>query len=255
MNCESFWQASKFVWIEGKLFANRDDSVVSVASRLNVDLLATALHRSISEYARGRLLDLGCGNVPLYDVYRSLVDNITCVDWSNSGHNLRHVDLAMDLNKALLLRSESFQTVILTDVLEHISEPEFLIGEIHRVLTPSGVLIGTVPFMYRLHEEPHDYFRYTEHALRHFANRNCLLVERLEAYGHGTDVFFDVIGKLLITMHWRFGPILASLCQKIGLWIRSTNLGRWLNRSAQTMPLGYVFVFRAMPQSVAPNDS
>jgi hypothetical protein len=34
------------------------------------------------------------------------------------------------------------------------------------VLRPGGVLLLTVPFLARLHEEPHDYFRYTEHALR-----------------------------------------------------------------------------------------
>ena len=51
-------------------------------------------------------------------------------------------------------------------VLEHTPHPAALMAEMSRVLAPDGLLILTAPFQFRLHEQPHDYFRYSPHGLR-----------------------------------------------------------------------------------------
>lgn len=238
------WTPTKFVMIEGVLSASREPGAVAVASRLNADLLAAALQEVTLRHARGKLLDLGCGTVPLYGIYRELVEEVTCVDWDNSTHNLRHVDLTADLNKPLELASASFDAVMLTDVLEHISEPRALLHEIRRVLVPGGVLIGTVPFLYRIHEEPHDHHRYTRFSLAAMAADAGFSVESLEPYGQGTDVLFDLLAKILVSAHWRWGETWASWAHRIGLRVRRSRLGRHLNRNQDPTPLGYVFAFR-----------
>jgi SAM-dependent methyltransferase len=52
------------------------------------------------------------------------------------------------------------------NVLEHIFNHQFLVGEMYRIIKPGGTLIGFVPFLVNYHPDPHDYFRYTKEALR-----------------------------------------------------------------------------------------
>ena len=245
MKNEAAWRPTKFVWADGRLQASNDVRHVAIASRLNVNLLATALFRLITQFATGRLLDLGCGSVPLYSAYKPRVSTITCVDWVASGHDIGHIDLPADLSQPLPLASNAFDTVLLTDVLEHIAIPERLLGEIRRILDSGGMLIGSVPFLYRLHEEPHDHYRYTIHALRRFAEIHGYAVEILEPYGTGTDVVADLVGKILVGAHWRVGPKLAAWSQSLGLRFGHSALGQRVNARHSAMPLGYVFAFRA----------
>jgi SAM-dependent methyltransferase len=61
----------------------------------------------------------------------------------------------------------TFDAIINTQVLEHVPEPASVLAELHRVLKPAGRLFITAPFVWYLHEEPYDYYRYTSHGLRH----------------------------------------------------------------------------------------
>lgn len=241
---EALWKPSKFLLREDGLHANPDPACVAPSSRLNVELLAEALLPALRKHAQGRLLDLGCGSVPLYETYRPQVDSICCVDWAHSGHSLLHIDLAADLNQPTSLASAAFDSVVLTDVLEHVEQPEKLLAEIARLLSTGGVLIGSVPFLYRLHEEPHDHHRFTRHALHRMAVAQGFRVEQIEAYGWGSDVLFDILGKLALTLHWRIGGHLSAWIQRIGLSLRRSAFGRRFNSKHQNMPLGYLFVFR-----------
>ncbi len=236
------WCPTKFVLAEGRLTANRDGLAVSPSSILNVELLARTIGPAIRQHVRGRLVDLGCGAVPLYEAYRDVVDSVTCVDWPSGPHGGGHIDISADLNEPLPLADRGYDTVLLTDVLEHLNRPRELLHEVCRILAPGGMLIGSVPFMYWLHEEPHDYFRYTQHALRRMAEEAGLVVHRIEPYGGGTDVLMDVAAKLVRDLHWRLGPALARACCRFGLWLRETGLGRRLNAHAATLPIGYLMV-------------
>lgn len=60
----------------------------------------------------------------------------------------------------------SYDGVILAEVLEHIREPKVVLAEAFRVLKPDGKLLITVPFLYHVHGDPNDYGRYTEHYWR-----------------------------------------------------------------------------------------
>ena len=61
--------------------------------------------------------------------------------------------------------SGSYDTVLLTHVLEHVPRPDQALRECHRILSPDGILIGSTPHLSRLHGEPHDYFRFTKYGL------------------------------------------------------------------------------------------
>jgi SAM-dependent methyltransferase len=83
----------------------------------------------------------------------------------------------------LPFRSNTFDTVLCTSVLEHVDNAEYAIAEISRVLKPGGRLLITVPFFYPEHEAPYDFWRLTHHGLRSVLQRHGLVVDDLSAQG------------------------------------------------------------------------
>jgi SAM-dependent methyltransferase len=238
MKSPETWQHSKVVYSAraGRYLPNPD--YVSLGSRHIVRLIGTEYERVIRAHARGRLLDLGCGDVPYYGMYRERASEVLCVDWSASTHGHQHIDLEADLNAALPLADQSFETVLLADVLEHIHEPERLLAEIHRLLVPSGKLLCMTPFLYQVHEGPHDYYRYTRFALERLCARAGLAVVELTPYGGYPDVVIDLISKGLAyvpPLCWLFAAG-TSLLTWNGL------VRRWRAGSAERFPLGYCLV-------------
>jgi SAM-dependent methyltransferase len=222
------------------LRASCDPGHVSISSRFAADIVAPYYDRAIRAHARGRLLDMGCGHVPLYDTYRNLVSENICIDWQNTAHVNPYLDQMVDLTGALPFESGSFDTVLLTDVLEHLPEPMKVMCEIARILRPSGKLILGVPFFYWLHEVPHDYYRYTEFALQRFCELSGLRVVEIVPYGGLPEVLLDLISKGL---NFLPRPVAASLrpLPTIGSLLRKTKTIRKLSeRTRSSFPLGYV---------------
>lgn len=58
-----------------------------------------------------------------------------------------------------------FDAVVMCEVLEHVREPAKAIGNVHRALKSGGSLILSTPFVFPLHDQPHDYYRFTRHGL------------------------------------------------------------------------------------------
>lgn len=63
---------------------------------------------------------------------------------------------------ALPFAGESYAAVLCSEVLEHVRDPLTVLRQIERVLQPGGVVLITVPFLFRQHGDPSDYGRYTE---------------------------------------------------------------------------------------------
>ncbi len=236
------WTESKYVQRSGRLRASRDPAEVGVGSRLIGDRVAAFYEAALPRHARGRLADLGCGKAPLYGSYRQLVGSVTCVDWPQSVHASPFVDCQADLGQALPFDDGAFDTVILSDVLEHVPDPQALWREIARLLAPGGKLLLNLPFLYGVHEAPHDYGRYTEHALRRFAQQCGLDVLMLEPVGGSLHVLADLLAKHLAHLPLA-GPLLASAVQGLVALIDRMAWGRRLaRRSGERFPLGYFMV-------------
>lgn len=132
------------------------------------------INRRIAESLpyQGRVVDLGCGTAPYKDEILKKADEYIGVDWYNSFHDQTNVDVFADLTAELPFAADYADTVTSFQVLEHLSEPSFFLSECQRILRPGGKLFVTVPFMWNVHEAPHDYFRYTRHGLEHLLKKN-----------------------------------------------------------------------------------
>ncbi|OZC01521.1 hypothetical protein BSZ36_00080 [Rubricoccus marinus] len=241
MQNEADWRPSKFVQTRRGLRASRDRAEVYVGSRLSADQSAQALERAIREHARGRLLDLGAGKAPLYGTYRPLVDTVTCIDWARSLHGTDYLDATADLNEGIPYPDGSFDTVLSSSVFEHLRRPQFAFEETARVMASGGSLILHVPFYYWLHEEPHDYYRFTEYALRDLASGAGLRVESVRTTGGGLYALADLMARAL-------GPAKPLAAAWVGAsgWALSRTPLRKLTEGdrARRFPLGYCMVAR-----------
>ena len=71
--------------------------------------------------------------------------------------------------------------VLCTEVIEHVTDPAGMLSEFSRVLAPGGSVVLTSPFTWHLHDEPHDYWRFTEFGLRLIFERAGFRVMALRA--------------------------------------------------------------------------
>ena len=223
--------------------ASRNRSEVATGSRrLVADIVAGYYGAHIPQYARGRLMDLGCGKVPLYEAYRSYVSQTVCIDWENTAHKNEYLDATCDLTQRLPYGEHEFDTIILSDVLEHIPQPENLWREMSRVLNPGGSVLLNVPFYYWLHETPYDFYRYTEFALRRFAHSSHFKVLVLDAIGGAPEILADLLAKQAQVIPV-IGQSLAIAVQSATTIFLKTGFGRKLSeKTRKTFPLGYFMV-------------
>lgn len=163
-------------------------------------------------------LTLDAGRAPLYGIYSTHVDDVTCIDWPDSLHGSKYIDIFADLNKPIPVESESYDTIVCTDVLEHIWSHETLWRELHRLLKPGGHVIVGTPFMYWIHEEPHDYFRWTPYSLRTACEESSLELVEIQRCGGGPEVISDITTKLLATKSPKLATSASSILQRILKW-------------------------------------
>lgn len=159
-----------------------------------------AIKNNLSRFS-GRFLDVGCGKMP-YKEY--ILDNSNVQEYIGLDIETALVydaQIKPDFywnGEQMLFDNNSFDCAFATEVLEHCPEPEIVLKEVFRVLKPKGIFFFTVPFLWNLHEVPHDEYRYTPFSLkRHLSNAG----------------FKDI--EIKATGGWH-----ASLAQMLGLWVR-----------------------------------
>ncbi len=183
----------------------------------------------ISQHAprlEGRLLDIGCGQQP----YRGLFEQVTFyVGVDLPGGQLPGVTTEVYASGlALPFETASFDSVLCSEVLEHVAEPARLLAEAARVIRPGGRLLLSVPWLWPVHAAPHDYYRYTPYGLRYLLEQNGFEVEKLEK----TSGLVAVIAQRLATgLAYGLGaerqPVLRPLSRLLGAFIQS--VGGWVD--------------------------
>jgi SAM-dependent methyltransferase len=121
-----------------------------------------ALERA-RRHAGGLLLDVGCGSMETERWFRGQVTDYLGVDLTASPYLGARRPTAFARAEALPFRGGSMDTVLGLSMLTYLPEPARMIAEAHRVLRPGGTLILEFTQMAWVHDEPHDYFRFTRY--------------------------------------------------------------------------------------------
>ena len=132
-----------------------------------------ALKNNISELGQhlsGKILDVGCGTQPYkhllhYTEYKGMEYD------TPDNRKYKNADFFYD-GAHFPLQDKSFDSVLCTQVLEHVFDPELFISELSRVIKPGGKILLTVPFVWDEHEQPYDFARYSSFALKYLLEKN-----------------------------------------------------------------------------------
>jgi SAM-dependent methyltransferase len=149
-----------------------------------------------ASHAHGILLDIGCGSKPYKKVFAPFVTEHLGLEYSpESVYRGCEANFFGDAMK-LPLADNSIDTILCTEVLEHIPNPEKTIAEFARILRPNGVIITTAPFFFPIHDA-WDFFRYTHDGLANLMKQNGLAIELIKPLS-GTGVTL----ALLFNLYW-----------------------------------------------------
>ncbi len=216
----------------------------SDAHKLARDTIARLLGTA-APYVRGDLLDVGCGMKPYQALLGARTTGWTGLDYADSAAGQTRADVfgsALDMPFA----NESFDTILCTQVAEHVPEPGRLFAECARVLRPGGNLILTTPQTEEMHEQPHDYFRYTRYGLQYLAETHGLQVIALQPFG-GAAQTFALLAARELPKAYKIAPLHAIA----NVLVAVINVGGvvldrlWLaTGDRRTITVGYMLVAR-----------
>ena len=164
--------------------------------------LYRALRRAAGEHLHGRLLDAGAGRMAYRDMLREVCERYESLDQSPADG----IDHVADLQHTGLPDAQ-YDSVFCSQVLQHLPEPELAVREIARVLKPGGRAVISVPHLVWLHNEPHDYWRFTPHGMRHLLEKAGLRVVSTEPVGGLVCFLAYAPSTLGLALLWPVRPL------------------------------------------------
>jgi SAM-dependent methyltransferase len=120
----------------------------------------------LASHIGGDLIDVGCGQQPYRSYFQHVRRKVAC-DYDLTRGDMDFACPASDLP----VEDQSFDAVLCTEVLEHVPDPLAVWREFNRVLRLGGKVLLTTPMYWPEHEQPHDYFRYSQHGLCYLADK------------------------------------------------------------------------------------
>jgi SAM-dependent methyltransferase len=183
------------------------------------------LAKSIAIFAhllKGRLLDIGCGSKPYKKLF--VVDEYVGLDIDSEITRKRNMAEVLYDGKLFPLPSNSFDSALCNQVLEHVFNPDEFLSEIYRVLKPNGKLLLTLPFVWDEHEKPYDYARYSSFGLKFLLEKNGFHILDHKKIGADVTIVFQLINAYIfkVIQNW---PCLIRVILTVSLMALFNILG------------------------------
>lgn len=201
----------------------------------------------------GRVIDLGCGIMPYAEL---LPPAVTLYHGLDITARNSHPTLIGDVQSLGMLADASYDSVVCLEVLEHVPVPAQALAEIARVLVDDGILVLSAPHLSRLHEIPHDYYRYTEYGLRYLLQSNDLELLSLQRRGGLFSFLGHQAATVLLGVAWG-RPGVEAAVRLLNRWLLTLPC-YWLDKlqaQARLFALGYVVVARRRPRQMRSQEN
>ena len=117
----------------------------------------------------------------------------------------------IDLTKKIKF-SRYYDRIIIFNVLEHVSDLKAALKNLHRLLGKNGELIGSTPFLYRVHGAPKDYSRFTADFLYQEFRLAGFKNVKIEYLGYGPFLAsFSIVHGILKFLPFIFTILVLTL--------------------------------------------
>jgi SAM-dependent methyltransferase len=167
------------------------------SSFLNWFYLKKSMLLASKNFIKGICLDIGSGNSP-YKRYLNVEEYISIDKRDTNAVSYKKNSNQIDADaRDLPFEKEFADTIILNQVLEHIYEYEKVLDEIHRVLKKDGKFVISVPFIYHIHAEPNDYFRFSEYGIKKLLRDKGFKIIQFSYNGYFGTTIFSIINSFI----------------------------------------------------------
>ena len=164
--------------------------------------------------------------------YNSKKYKITYSNIVNKKNNF----LILNLEKKIK-HKKKYDNVVIFNVLEHLADLDIPLKNLYQLLKKSGRILGSTPFIYRIHGAPKDYNRYTKEYLKKILKEKKF--KRIEIYELGIGPFLASFS--LLRGYLKFIPILYQILLFLAV-ISDKILSIFMKTNPKTIyPIGYVF--------------
>ncbi len=155
------------------------------------------------------MIDIGCGDKPYQDLFHNVI-KYEGIEIETSVHTTIKANYVYD-GVTFPFKNESYDSIVLNEVIEHVFNPDVLRQEINRIMKLDGKMMITLPFVWDEHEQPYDYARYSSFGITHLLQKNGFNVEILEKSCPNFGVIFQLVNGYIYKVTKKFPTMFRML--------------------------------------------
>ena len=182
------------------------------------------------------------GDIIEFGASEKIDKNFCSLHLSNSRVNFSNINpsnkefINIDLQKKISLNIK-YDCIVIFNVLEHLLDPHLALRNLSTISKKNGKIIGSTPFLFRVHGAPKDYSRFTKDYLVELLKSNNF--KDIEIIELGTGPFLACIS--LLRSYLKYLPIFYQLLVLLSL-VFDKLLKLFIKTDPKKIyPIGYVF--------------
>ena len=136
-----------------------------------------------------------------------------------------------------LAHKKKYNNIIIFNVLEHLSEVNIALKNLNLLLDSKGKILGSTPFLYRVHGAPNDYNRFTKSYLQKILKEKKFINIKINEIGLGPFLAsFSLLRGFL-----KYLPIIYQILLSLVIIIDKILFYTMKTDPKKIYPIGYVF--------------